>query len=129
MNLQDYNRNGTLSIRLDDGRVGKVYTSGYVRVSVLAGNSNFSTLIYSEKPANAAKARYYQINSTTRTWRPGMHPQSGEVRRTLTKSFEEGLQLLLKFNNKNCSEKAIKARTLRFCEEVFKHAKRKNNIA
>lgn len=128
MDLIHFNpRTETITAKLQDGRIGKVYKSGYVRVSVINGNSSLTTMIYSETPAKK-DARLYQINKVVKTLKKTAWGPNYNYARVMEDSMTAGLHLLTKFEKNNCSPEAVDKRKKAFCKVVYELALRKNNI-
>ena len=84
MELIKVTKGGALHFKLDDGRLGVSYNSGYIRVSV-KGIVN----------------RLYQINKKI-ILRYGKLNDQYHYKRELITSSSDRVKALLEFNNKNC---------------------------
>ena len=84
MKLIKVTKSGSLHFELSDGRIGVSYSSGYVRVSTFSNGSN---------------NRFYQINK--QEFEDKTQPYS-RVKRVLIPLQRDRINLLFRFNNKNC---------------------------
>ena len=82
MELLKVTKGGSLHFKLSDGRLGITYPSGYVRVSV-----------------KGISSRLYQINK--QKFEDITKPYS-RVERVLIPSQRDRINLLFRFNNRNC---------------------------
>jgi hypothetical protein len=85
MELIKVTKKGSIHFKLDDGRLGVSYNSGYIRVSV----------------KNSRIERMYQINKKI-TLRYGKLNDQYHYRRKLIPSSSDRVKALLEFNNNNC---------------------------
>ena len=88
MQLQKISKTGTMHFKLSDNRDGYIYPSGYVRVSCMEIG------LYGRRGI-----RLYQINKKVKTT-----DKNGNYRysRVLIPNLLDQLQMLYKFNLKNC---------------------------
>ena len=84
MKLLKVTKSGSLHFELRDGRIGVSYSSGYVRVSTFSKGPN---------------KRFYQINK--QKFEDKTQPYS-RVKRVLIPLQRDRINLLFRFNNKNC---------------------------
>jgi len=90
MELLQVTKSGALHFKLSDGRLGVTYPSGYVRVSTKGGYQN-------------AGPRMYQINKQILTPYPNKNNYKWyNVKRELIPLQRDRINLLFRFNNKNC---------------------------
>ena len=114
MKLIEENKNGTEMYRLDDGRLGKIYPSGYVRVTIL--NHGIINGKYSHR--NSTKnSRWYQINKVEK-YKDDKYQSWNFHRRILIPKRSDRLSLLQAFNDKNCDKMTHKIKIL---EGYIKH--------
>ncbi len=108
MKLIEKNKNGTEMYRLDDGRLGKIYPSGYVRVTIL--NHGIINGKYSHR--NSTKnCRWYQINKVEK-YKDDKYQSWNFHRRILIPKRSDRLSLLQAFNDKNCDKMTHKIKML-----------------
>ncbi len=108
MKLIEENKNGTEMYRLDDGRLGKIYPSGYVRVTIL--NHGIINGKYSHR--NSTKnSRWYQINKVEK-YKDDKYQSWNFHRRILIPKRSDRLSLLQAFNDKNCDKMTHKIKML-----------------
>ena len=84
MELIKVTKKGSIHFKLDDGRLGVSYNSGYIRVSVKGINN-----------------RLYQINKKI-ILRYGKLNDQYHYKRELITSSSDRVKTLLEFNNNNC---------------------------
>ena len=84
MKLIKVTKKGSIHFKLDDGRLGVSYNSGYIRVSVKGINN-----------------RLYQINKKI-ILRYGKLNDQYHYKRDLITSSSDRINTLLEFNNNNC---------------------------
>jgi hypothetical protein len=84
MELIKVTKKGSIHFKLDDGRLGVSYNSGYIRVSVKGINN-----------------RLYQINKKI-ILRYGKLNDQYHYKRELITSSSDRVKVLLEFNNNNC---------------------------
>ena len=84
MELIKVTKKGSIHFKLDDGRLGVSYNSGYIRVSVKGINN-----------------RLYQINKKI-ILRYGKLNDQYHYKRDLITSSSDRINTLLEFNNNNC---------------------------
>jgi hypothetical protein len=84
MELIKVTKKGSIHFKLDDGRLGISYNSGYIRVSVKGINN-----------------RLYQINKKI-ILRYGKLNDQYHYKRELITSSSDRVKVLLEFNNNNC---------------------------
>jgi hypothetical protein len=84
MKLIKITKNGSLHFKLNDGRIGVTYESGYVRVSTKGG----------------APERFYQINK--QRYNATNRGKNYFYTRDLIPNHIERVQRLLDFNARNC---------------------------
>ena len=84
MELIKVTKKGSIHFKLDDGRLGVSYNSGYIRVSVKGINN-----------------RLYQINKKI-ILRYGKLNDQYHYKRELITSSSDRINTLLEFNNNNC---------------------------
>lgn len=85
MELIKVTKKGSIYFKLDDGRLGVSYNSGYIRVSV----------------KNSRIERMYQINKKI-ILRYGKLNDQYHYKRKLITSSSDRVKALLEFNNNNC---------------------------
>tara|TARA_A100001037_G_scaffold305671_1_gene346734 strand:- start:2229 stop:2609 length:381 start_codon:yes stop_codon:yes gene_type:complete len=108
MKLIEINKNGTEMYRLDDGRLGKIYPSGYVRVTII--NHGIVNGKYSHRDSTK-NSRWYQINKVEK-YKDDKYPSWNFHRRILIPQKNDRLSLLQAFNNKNCDKMTHKIKKL-----------------
>jgi len=84
MELIKVTKKGSIHFKLDDGRLGVSYNSGYIRVSVKGINN-----------------KLYQINKKI-ILRYGKLNDQYHYKRDLITSSSDRINTLLEFNNNNC---------------------------
>lgn len=84
MELIKVTKKGSIYFKLDDGRLGVSYNSGYIRVSTKYSNS-----------------KLYQINKKI-ILRYGKLNDQYHYKRELITSSSDRVKTLLEFNNNNC---------------------------
>ena len=84
MELIKVTKKGSIHFKLDDGRLGVSYNSGYIRVSVKGINN-----------------KLYQINKKI-ILRYGKLNDQYHYKRELITSSSDRINTLLEFNNNNC---------------------------
>jgi len=84
MELIKVTKKGSIYFKLDDGRLGVSYNSGYIRVSTKDSNS-----------------KLYQINKKI-ILRYGKLNDQYHYKRKLITSSSDRVKALLEFNNNNC---------------------------
>ena len=84
MKLFKITKNKSLHFKMSDGRIGIVYESGYVRVSV-----------------KGIKDKLYQINKK-KLVKSNFNPNSYDHTRILVKDHVDRVQMLYKYDLKNC---------------------------
>ena len=108
MKLIEINKNGTEMYRLDDGRLGKIYPSGYVRVTII--NHGIVNGKYSHRDSTK-NSRWYQINKVEK-YKDDKYPSWNFHRRILIPQKNDRLSLLQAFNDKNCDKMTHKIKKL-----------------
>ncbi len=108
MKLIEKNKNGTEMYRLDDGRLGKIYPSGYVRVTII--NHGIVGGKYSHRDSTK-KSRWYQINKVEK-YKDDKYSSWNFHRRILIPKRNDRLSLLKAFNDKNCDKMTHKIKIL-----------------
>ena len=84
MKLLKITPKNSIHFRMSDGRLGVVYTSGYVRVS-------------------AKSQSLYQINKKIKVLKPNKwNPNKYIHKRELINNSEDRIKMLFKFNQANC---------------------------
>ena len=114
MKLIEKNKNGTEMYRLDDGRLGKIYPSGYVRVTII--NHGIVGGKYSHRDSTK-NSRWYQINKIEK-YKDDKYSSWNFHRRILIPKRNDRLSLLQAFNDKNCDKMTHKIKIL---EGYIKH--------
>jgi hypothetical protein len=114
MKLININKNGTEVYRLDDGRLGAIYPSGYVRVTIL--NHGIVNGKYFHRDSTK-KSRWYQINKVEK-YKDDENQRWFFHRRILIPKRSDRLSLLQSFNDKNCDKMTHKIKIL---EGYIKH--------
>jgi len=108
MKLIEENKNGTEMYRLDDGRLGKIYPSGYVRVTIL--NHGIVNGKYFHRDSTK-KSRWYQINKVEK-YKDDENQRWFFHRRILIPKRSDRLSYLKAFNDKNCDKLTQKIKML-----------------
>jgi len=108
MKLIEENKNGTEMYRLDDGRLGKIYPSGYVRVTILRNGIKNGKYIHRDSTKNS---RWYQINKVEK-YKDDKYQSWNFHRRILIPKRSDRLSLLQAFNDKNCDKLTQKIKML-----------------
>jgi len=108
MKLIEKNKNGTEMYRLDDGRLGKIYPSGYVRVTILHNGIVNGKYFHRDSTKNS---RWYQINKVEK-YKDDENQRWFFHRRILIPKRSDRLSLLQSFNDKNCDKMTQKIKTL-----------------
>ena len=114
MKLIEKNKNGTEMYRLNDGRLGKIYPSGYVRVTILHNGIVNGKYFHRDSTKNS---RWYQINKVEK-YKDDENQKWFFHRRILIPKRSDRLSLLQAFNDKNCDKMTHKIKTL---ESYIKH--------
>ena len=114
MKLIEANINGTEMYRLDDGRLGKIYPSGYVRVTILNHGIKNGKYFHHNSTKNS---RWYQINKVEK-YKDDKYQSWNFHRRILIPKRSDRLSLLQAFNDKNCDKMTHKIKML---ESYIKH--------
>ena len=114
MKLIEENINGTEMYRLDDGRLGKIYQSGYVRVTILNHGIKNGKYFHRNSTKNS---RWYQINKVEK-YKDDKYQSWNFHRRILIPKRSDRLSLLQAFNDKNCDKMTHKIKML---ESYIKH--------
>ena len=114
MKLIEANINGTEMYRLDDGRLGKIYPSGYVRVTILNHGIKNGKYFHRNSTKNS---RWYQINKVEK-YKDDKYQSWNFHRRILIPKRSDRLSLLQAFNDKNCDKMTHKIKML---ESYIKH--------
>ena len=114
MKLIEENINGTEMYRLDDGRLGKIYPSGYVRVTILNHGIKNGKYFHRNSTKNS---RWYQINKVEK-YKDDKYQSWNFHRRILIPKRNDRLSLLQAFNDKNCDKMTHKIKML---ESYIKH--------
>ena len=114
MKLIEENINGTEMYRLDDGRLGKIYPSGYVRVTILNHGIKNGKYFHHNSTKNS---RWYQINKVEK-YKDDKYQSWNFHRRILIPKRSDRLSLLQAFNDKNCDKMTHKIKML---ESYIKH--------
>ena len=100
MKLIEKNKNGTEMYRLDDGRLGKIYPSGYVRVTILHHSIVGGKYVRRDSTKNS---RWYQINKVEK-YKDDENQRWFFHRRILIPKRNDRLSYLKAFNDKNCDK-------------------------
>lgn len=108
MKLIEKNKNGTEVYQLDDGRLGAIYPSGYVRVTILH-NGIFNGKYWQRD--STKKSRWYQINKVEK-YKDDENQRWFFHRRILIPKRSDRLSFLQAFNDKNCDKVTQKIKTL-----------------
>ena len=108
MKLIEKNKNGTEVYQLDDGRLGAIYPSGYVRVTILH-NGIFNGKYWQRD--STKKSRWYQINKVEK-YKDDENQRWFFHRRILIPKRSDRLSYLKAFNDKNCDKVTQKIKTL-----------------
>ena len=108
MKLIEKNKNGTEVYQLDDGRLGAIYPSGYVRVTIL--HNGIVNGKYWQRDSTK-KSRWYQINKVEK-YKDDENQRWFFHRRILIPKRSDRLSFLQAFNDKNCDKVTQKIKTL-----------------
>tara|TARA_B100000287_G_scaffold324138_1_gene308218 strand:+ start:350 stop:793 length:444 start_codon:yes stop_codon:yes gene_type:complete len=108
MKLIEKNKNGTEVYRLDDGRLGAIYPSGYVRVTILHNGIKSGKYFHRD---STKKSRWYQINKVEK-YKDDENQRWFFHRRILIPKRSDRLSFLQAFNDKNCDKVTQKIKTL-----------------
>jgi len=108
MKLIEKNKNGTEVYRLDDGRLGAIYPSGYVRVTILHNGIVNGKYFHRD---STKKSRWYQINKVEK-YKDDENQRWFFHRRILIPKRSDRLSFLQAFNDKNCDKVTQKIKTL-----------------
>jgi len=108
MKLIEENKNGTEMYRLDDGRLGKIYPSGYVRVTILRNGIRNGKYFQED---STKQSRWYQINKVEK-YKDDKYSSWNFHRRILIPKRSDRLSLLQAFNDKNCDKVSQKIKML-----------------
>ena len=108
MKLIEKNKNGTEMYRLDDGRLGAIYPSGYVRVTIINHGIVKGKYFHRDSTKNS---RWYQINKVEK-YKDDKYSSWNFHRRILIPKRSDRLSLLQSFNDKNCDKMTQKIKTL-----------------
>jgi len=108
MKLIEENKNGTEMYRLDDGRLGKIYPSGYVRVTILRNGIRNGKYFQED---STKQSRWYQINKVEK-YKDDKYSSWNFYRRILIPKRSDRLSLLQAFNDKNCDKVSQKIKVL-----------------
>jgi len=108
MKLIEKNKNGTEMYRLDDGRLGAIYPSGYVRVTIINHGIVKGKYFHRDSTKNS---RWYQINKVEK-YKDDENQRWFFHRRILIPKRSDRLSLLQSFNDKNCDKMTQKIKTL-----------------
>ena len=114
MKLIEENINGTEMYQLNDGRLGKIYPSGYVRVTILNHGIKNGEYFHRNSTKNS---RWYQINKVEK-YKDNKYQSWNFHRRILIPKRSDRLSLLQAFNDKNCDKMTHKIKML---ESYIKH--------
>ena len=114
MKLIEENKNGTEMYQLNDGRLGKIYPSGYVRVTILNHGIKNGKYFHRNSTKNS---RWYQINKVEK-YKDDKYQSWNFHRRILIPKRSDRLSLLQAFNDKNCDKMTHKIKML---ESYIKH--------
>ena len=90
MKLIKVTKSGAIHYKLDDGRTGSTYPSGYVRVSTHGVGHYGKT------------KRIYQINKQKKEWYDRSKEWGYNTVSLKVNNHADRTRLLLEFNNKNC---------------------------
>ena len=108
MKLIEKNKNGTEVYQLDDGRLGAIYPSGYVRVTILHNGIVNGKYFHRN---STKKSRWYQINKVEK-YKDDKYQSWNFHRRILIPKRSDRLSFLQAFNDKNCDKVTQKIKTL-----------------
>ena len=108
MKLIEKNKNGTEVYRLDDGRLGAIYPSGYVRVTILHNGIVGGKYFHRD---STKKSRWYQINKVEK-YKNDENQRWFFHRRILIPKRSDRLSFLQAFNDKNCDKVTQKIKML-----------------
>ena len=106
MKLLEINKKGTEMYQLKDGRLGKIYRSGYVRVTILRNGIRDGEYFHSDSTKNS---RWYQINKVV-SYKGKFGKQ---YKRLLLAEHCDKVSLLKRFEDKNCDKMSQELKTLR----------------
>lgn len=106
MKLLEINKNGTEMYQLKDGRLGKIYRSGYVRVTILRNGIRDGEYFQIDSTKNS---RWYQINKVV-SYKGKFGKQ---YKRLLLAKHCDKVSLLKRFEDKNCDKMSQELKTLR----------------
>ena len=107
MKLIEKNKNDTEVYQLDDGRLGAIYTSGYVRVTILSNGIRNGKYFHYDSTKNN---KWYQINKVEKYRTNYILPP--HYRRILISKRSDRLSWLQAFNAKNCDKVTQKIKML-----------------
>jgi len=108
MKLIEKNKNGTEVYQLDDGRLGAIYPSGYVRVTILHNGIVDGKYFHRDSTKNS---RWYQINKVEK-YKDDENQRWFFHRRILIPKRNDRLSYLKAFNDKNCDKVTQKIKML-----------------
>ena len=108
MKLIEKNKNGTEVYQLDDGRLGAIYPSGYVRVTILHNGIVDGKYFHRDSTKNS---RWYQINKVEK-YKDDKYQSWNFHRRILIPKRNDRLSYLKAFNDKNCDKVTQKIKML-----------------
>jgi len=108
MKLIEKNKNGTEMYQLDDGRLGKIYPSGYVRVTILHHGIVDGKYFRYDSTKNS---RWYQINKVEK-YKIKENQRWFFHKRILISKRSDRLSYLQAFNTKNCDKVTQKIKML-----------------
>jgi len=94
--------------RLDDGRLGKIYPSGYVRVTILRNGIRNGKYFQED---STKQSRWYQINKVEK-YKDDKYSSWNFHKRILIPKRSDRLSLLKAFNDKNCDKVSQKIKML-----------------
>lgn len=106
MKLLEINKKGTEMYQLKDGRLGKIYRSGYVRVTILRHGIRDGKYFQSDSTKNS---RWYQINKVM-SYKGKFGKQ---YKRLLLAEHCDKVSLLKRFEDKNCDKMSHELKILR----------------
>ena len=133
MKLIEKNKNGTEMYQLDDGRLGAIYPSGYVRVTTMYNGIRDGKYFHYDSTKNS---RWYQINKVEK-YKTEENQRWFFHRRILIPKRSDRLSYLQAFNTKNCDKVTQKIKMLEqyiknllwgFDHQVEKHALEVKNL-
>ena len=108
MKLIEKNKNGTEMYRLNDGRLGKIYPSGYVRVTISHHGIVDGKYFHRNSTKNS---RWYQINKVEK-YKIDENQRWFNHKRILIPKRSDRLSLLQAFNDRNCDKMTQKINML-----------------